>query len=286
MPTIKKNHAMWTRYEWPEQGDEWSVAWGVVEMHWHGSILPRLAAFVPCDHILEIAAGFGRFTQFLKEKCNRLTVVDLAPRCIDACRQRFADSTHIAYHVNDGKSLAMIADRSVDLAFSYDSLVHAEAEVIRAYLGELARVLRPDGVAFLHHSNIGALIDPETGKLPFVDPHMRAQSVTAWLVAEWAEAAGLACVSQELINWGSEHLVDGFSLLTPQGSTLARPNLVVENSSFMEEATRLAALCPLYVPCCFDGAYLANQATPPPTQGLHASFLRRAFCKVRRLVSG
>ena len=31
---------------------------------------------------------------------------------------RFADATHIDYHINDGRSLDMIEDRSVDFAFS------------------------------------------------------------------------------------------------------------------------------------------------------------------------
>ena len=63
---------------------------------------------------------------------------------------------HISYHVNDGKSLAMVPDESVNFAFSFDSLVHADLDVLRAYLVELRNKLSPDGVAFLHHSNIGA----------------------------------------------------------------------------------------------------------------------------------
>jgi hypothetical protein len=46
----------------------------------------------------------------------------------------------------------MIADGSIDLAFSFDSLVHAEADVLSFYLAQLATKLRSDGVAFIHHS--------------------------------------------------------------------------------------------------------------------------------------
>jgi hypothetical protein len=49
----------------------------------------------------------------------------------------------------------MIADRSIDLALSFDSLVHAEADVLSSYLAQLATKLRSDGVAFIHHSNFG-----------------------------------------------------------------------------------------------------------------------------------
>ena len=83
-------------------------------------------------------------------------MVDMAEHCIDACRRRFASDTHISYHVNDGKSLEMVQDDSTDFVFSFDSLVHAEADVIEIYLRQLARKLTPNGVAFIHHSNIGA----------------------------------------------------------------------------------------------------------------------------------
>ncbi len=49
----------------------------------------------------------------------------------------------------------MVADGSIDFVFSFDSLVHAEEDVIRSYLDQLGQKLRPDGVGFLHHSNLG-----------------------------------------------------------------------------------------------------------------------------------
>jgi hypothetical protein len=49
----------------------------------------------------------------------------------------------------------MLNSGSVDFAFSFDSLVHAEADVIQAYVEQLASILRPGGAAFIHHSNLG-----------------------------------------------------------------------------------------------------------------------------------
>ena len=103
-------------------------------------------------------------TQYLKEVCDELVVVDLADRCIDACKERFRAESHIRYHVNDGQSLDAIADGSIDFVFSYDSLVHAESDVLRAYLSQLGRKLAPDGAGFFHHSNLGSFRDPATGE--------------------------------------------------------------------------------------------------------------------------
>ena len=58
----------------------------------------------------------------------------------------------------DGSSLRGVGDESVDLVFSFDSLVHADAMTMDAYVGECARVLRNDGVAFLDHSNLAACV--------------------------------------------------------------------------------------------------------------------------------
>ncbi len=70
-------------------------------------------------------------------------------------KKRFISNDNIEYHINDGKSLEQIQDESIDFAFSFDSLVHAESDVIQAYLEQLGKKLKPDGVGFIHHSNIG-----------------------------------------------------------------------------------------------------------------------------------
>ena len=61
----------------------------------------------------------------MKNLCDSLIIVDLAESCIEACKTRFQSEENFQYFVNDGKSLEMINDSSVDFIFSFDSLVHA-----------------------------------------------------------------------------------------------------------------------------------------------------------------
>src|SRR5215475_14385035 len=118
MPTIEQNSNVWNdNYEWSKDGDEWSQAWGGSESQWFGTIFRRIHAFLPAETILEIAPGFGRWTHFLKNYCKRLIVVDLSERCIETCKRRFSRSSHIEYHINDGKSLQFVPDQSIDFAF-------------------------------------------------------------------------------------------------------------------------------------------------------------------------
>jgi 2-polyprenyl-3-methyl-5-hydroxy-6-metoxy-1,4-benzoquinol methylase len=262
MPTIAENQQTWDKsYEWEQQGDEWSSSWGGAEAQWVGAILPRIHGFMPTGTILEIAPGFGRWTNYLRKCCEQLVVVDLSEKCIDACQHRFAADTNISYHVNDGKSLAMIPDNSIDFVFSFDSLVHAEADVLESYLSQLATKLKPNGVGFIHHSNLGryqqafAVIEKIPSEMRaeivnqvFLEPtHWRAASMTAQLFADYCDRAGLQCIGQELVNWANEGLlIDSFSLFTPKNSIWSRENHLIENLAFMKEADSIERLSHLY----------------------------------------
>jgi ubiquinone/menaquinone biosynthesis C-methylase UbiE len=265
MPTIEENRSLFGEsYDWPEAGDEWSAPWGNARMQWYGSILPRISAFVPTDTILEIAPGYGRWTVFLKDLCRQLIVVDLSKRCIDRCQQRFVDCTHISYFVNDGKSLGMVVDHSVDFIFSFDSLVHAEDTVLKGYVAEFGKKLRPNGAAFIHHSNAGEYlnrvkIQRQLSKFPkllgklirlgiFDDVYQwRAKSMTAAKMAMFAKENSLQCVGQELVTWYTKFvLMDCLTTLVRPQSRWARENHVLRNRGFMREAKQLLDLSRLY----------------------------------------
>jgi SAM-dependent methyltransferase len=213
MPTIEENRGAWNEaYDWKSAGNEWSGGWGSTKTMWLVSIYPRIARHLPCRSLLEIAPGFGRVTEFLLPHAKQYLGVDLAEKCVAACRSRFADATHARFAVGDGLLLPMVESASVDFAFSWDSLVHADIRVMRSYAKELARVLRPGGVAFLHHSNLAA-IDPASKAAADARARWRDPTVSAALVREAATAAGLHCSAQELLNWAASEPSDCFTTL-------------------------------------------------------------------------
>ena len=125
-------------------------------MQWYGSILPRVQRHLPAGMVLEIACGYGRWTNFLRQHCDRLIGVDLVGQCVQACRKRFDGDKRLSFVQNDGRSLEFVQDGSVDFVFSFDSLVHVDPSAIHGYLSQFSRILRPGGTAFLHHSNLAA----------------------------------------------------------------------------------------------------------------------------------
>jgi SAM-dependent methyltransferase len=257
MGEVEQNEGIWNEeWDWSRSGDEWSDWWGGTPALWYGALLPRLHAFLPAGTVLEIAPGYGRWTQYLKDLSDRLIVVDLAERCIDHCRQRFADATNIEYHTNDGRSLEMIEDGSIDFAFSFDSLVHVEADVLQAYLDQLAKKLTSNGLGFFHHSNLGSypisrkaarkfpqrLLRPLVNRNVLIDLYAwRAETVTSLQFADMCTKAGLVSISRELISWEhGPYMIDSLSLFTVRGSEWERPERVVRNPLFRQEAKRMA----------------------------------------------
>jgi len=154
MPSVRWNR-YWARYGWPRDGEEWDGQarhCGQPYEAWKQALLSDLVdgRIGPESVVLEIAPGHGRWTAELLERSRRMILVDLNAECIEHCRARFGDG--LEYRVNDGRSLPDVGDESVDLVWSYDSFVHMEGDVIASYLSEIARVLRPGGVALLHHA--------------------------------------------------------------------------------------------------------------------------------------
>jgi SAM-dependent methyltransferase len=164
MPSIEENRDFWGRgYHWKDLGEEW----GPKDPRWKATILELAVEpyLKPGARALEIGPGGGRFTEeLLRRGPSRLTLVDLAEKCLEMCRQRFGPEPRLAYLLGDGRSLAGVPDASIDFCFSFDVFVHIEKPELEAYFAELQRVLVPGGVASIHYATIDRAdpsIDPD-----------------------------------------------------------------------------------------------------------------------------
>ncbi|MGH6771593.1 MAG: class I SAM-dependent methyltransferase [Xanthobacteraceae bacterium] len=256
MPDIEWNKRRWgEEHSWSEHGDEWSYFFGSAAAHWYAFILPRLYRFLPKpaatdSRIVEIAPGHGRWTQFLLTHCGTLVGYDVSANCIDYCRRRFAadvDRGAAEFHVTDGLTLSE-DDDSVDLVFSFDSLVHVERDVMKSYLAQIARCLKPGAFAFLQHSNLGSY--PELCNYNNQGPfNCRGASVSAGTVRTDAKECGLDAVLQEGLNHETQamrnELADCITLIQkPARAHEPRKTLVVSNRHYptIGELTRAYAL--------------------------------------------
>jgi SAM-dependent methyltransferase len=242
---ISENSQIWGQaYDWPQEGDEWSAWWGTPHAQWAGCLYPRVFPFLK-GRILEIAPGHGRWTQFLQAHGESLIGIDLARACVERCTERFGHNPNVNFECNDGLTFPMIESGSIDFAFSFDSLVHAEFDVMSSYTKELARVLKRGGVAFLHHSNLDAVlryfvldkVKRRVSRRPFFFHH-RAPSMSAEKMRTLAGGAGMMCVQQEIVPWGTgwPRMIDCMSTIA---NTPGNQCHVVRNPRFMEEAAAI-----------------------------------------------
>jgi len=240
MGTVSENFDYYGNYDWSESGEEWSAPWGGSRSMWLASIYPRICDFLPARRIVEIGAGYGRIARILHAfVADELVLLDIMPECVEACRKTFAVSSKTRCLQTDGSSLGGVEDRSVDLVFSFYSLVGADHETMAAYLGEVDRVLCLDGVAFLHHSNAADYCTDNNSRL---DERIRLLaayrdiSVNASLVRQLAEDSNLRCIRQECVNWDLETVLsDCFSTIVRPGSKWDTKPESIHNPGFRSE---------------------------------------------------
>ena len=202
MPSVEWNKQAWNdQFDWSQNGDDWSTPWGTPYGQWYSTIMPRIGSFLPAKNVLEIAPGFGRWTQFLLKFSENYIGVDLSEKCASACKVRFPSAR---FEVNDGVSLQHVADGRYDLVFSFDSLVHADWDAVGAYIPQILALLGDRGVCFMHHSNLGDLKETSYGH--------RSEDVSASMVRNEVELHEGVVLAQELITWGNIDKSDCFTL--------------------------------------------------------------------------
>lgn len=159
MPTLEWNKAVWDKsYDWRLHGEEWddfARYCGVPYEKWKDSLARTflIANLRQSSEVLEIGPGHGRWSALLPNRipAGNLHLVDLSPNCIEYCRKRLESHRNVKYHVNDGRTLAAIEDKSIDFVWSFDSFVHIEEPEVRSYAKEFYRVMKPQSMGVIHH---------------------------------------------------------------------------------------------------------------------------------------
>jgi SAM-dependent methyltransferase len=106
------------------------------------------------DAVLELGCGAARIGRELLERCGHWTGVDISPNMIRVAGRRLDGHDHVRLEVLDRTSLSMIDDESLDKAYSVAVLCHMDKEDLFLYLREIARALKPGGLAYLETWNL------------------------------------------------------------------------------------------------------------------------------------
>jgi SAM-dependent methyltransferase len=102
---------------------------------------------------VEIGAGLGRVCRALAARFERVVGVDVSPEMVARARELVPDD-RITFELNDGVTLP-VPDAHADLVVSFTVFQHIpKLSLIRSYVREAARVLRPGGLFAFQWNNL------------------------------------------------------------------------------------------------------------------------------------
>ena len=113
-------------------------------------LLGRLDAHPRGGTCVEVGCGPGRMTGALAERFDRVLALDVSPAMLEQARAHVT-AANVTFLAVPGDRLEGVEDRTADAVVCYLVLQHLPSgEVVRAYLREFARVLAPQGEAYIH----------------------------------------------------------------------------------------------------------------------------------------
>lgn len=114
--------------------------------HWHRYVFAR--CFVSGKAVLDVACGEGYGSALLATKANHVLGVDIDADAVAHATQRYGKhNEQLTYQVGDAIKLDGLADHSVDVITSFETLEHlAEHD---ALMGAFKRVLKPNGLLLI-----------------------------------------------------------------------------------------------------------------------------------------
>lgn len=122
-----------------------------MEKQWSGVVWPIISGS-DFSTILELAPGHGRNTARLLPLASRVYAVDINQTNIDFLNQRFAGAGNLVALQNDGEELDAIDNASITFVYCFDAMVHFDSDVVRSYIKEFRRKMKPGARGFVHYS--------------------------------------------------------------------------------------------------------------------------------------
>lgn len=108
-----------------------------------------LTRFSPTAAVLELGSGDGRILRHLRETHPRLRILGLEASMI-RCRRMAQDLLPCVYSTQPPLP---VAPQSIDLLISFEVIEHIPRAVLREYIAEFRRVLKPTGMLWVSTPN-------------------------------------------------------------------------------------------------------------------------------------
>lgn len=190
----------------PAESEHWlSTFWGFDSI-FRNTLEPYLDNSVVC----EIACGWGRHSVLVAPRTKEFFGIDVSEANVRHTQNRLINIPQSKIFLTDGLSIPNIVDSTCDVVFCYDAMVHFEPNVVKAYLSEVHRVLKPGGTAILHHSNL----PPSCGaKEYWRDNPGHRSPLDLNEFDSWCSALGCTLKLRNFVDWSGIPNLDALSVV-------------------------------------------------------------------------
>lgn len=118
----------------------------------------------PGQVVVDIGCGVGRLTRVLARRATQVYAIDVSAEMIERARTLHDGLANVSWIVGDGVSLRPLPAGSVDLCLSHVVFQHIpDPAITLGYVREMARVLRPGGMAAFQISTDARIHRPRRG---------------------------------------------------------------------------------------------------------------------------
>lgn len=160
--------------------------------------------------IMDFACGEGRIVNQIKDKYQQIICCDLPDGPLEACKKRFKNFSHISYVPSTEKGIECEADKC-HAVYSWDAMVHFDFNMLKFYLCEIFRILKKDGIAIVHHSNLKNCKEVHCEE-NWLNNSSNRSNVSKEEVCDLAVDMGFTVLEQNCISWGGVKDMDCISV--------------------------------------------------------------------------
>lgn len=104
-------------------------------------------------NVLDGACGEGYGSAILSETAASVIGIDIDAGAVIRASEKYNDKKNLKFIEASIADLHVIADHSLDAVISFETIEHVPVEVQGEYLGEIARILKPDGFLVMSTPN-------------------------------------------------------------------------------------------------------------------------------------
>lgn len=109
--------------------------------------------FVKDKVVLDAASGEGYGSHMLAKYAKKVTGVDLSQEAVDNAKKKYTDRDNLTYMQGSVADLSFMETASIDVVVSFETIEHVPADVQTAFIKEIKRVLKADGLLIMSSPN-------------------------------------------------------------------------------------------------------------------------------------